>query len=98
MIVDIREKRLLWASGALRKKVAECERLARDVKIRMVFEELRLRSEKYNEIVRILSQRFDASPSTVKRAIRRLAPAAERAASRGPRRPPAYPPRPPNRR
>jgi hypothetical protein len=96
MIIEVREKRLLWASGALRKKIAECERLARDVKIRLVYEELKLRGEGYNESIRILGNRFDASTSTVKRAIRKLAPSSERRGRPPHRAATTYPVRPPD--
>ena len=58
-------------------EVELAEVLARDAKIHMVYEELTLRGERYNESVRLLSKRFDSSPSTVKRAIRRFSPASQ---------------------
>jgi len=72
------EERLLEASGELRLMVESCRRLARDVKIRLVYDEMRLRGDGYNLAVRRLCRRFQASPSTVKRAIRRRAPPWER--------------------
>lgn len=76
------EARLLQSSGLLRRKVEECRKLARDVKIRVIYEELRLRGDGYNDAVRRLCRRFEASPSTVKRAIRKMAPPWERKRSR----------------
>ena len=71
------ERELMRASPLLRRKVAEAALVARDVKIRLVFEQLRRRGDGYNAAVRRLSRRFDASTSTIKRAIRRTGGEAE---------------------
>lgn len=82
------ESRLLEASPLLRKKVEECLKIARDVKIRMVYDDMRLRGDGYNDAVRLLSRRFRASPSTVKRALRRSCPPWERRSREGAKAPP----------
>ncbi len=68
MIVD---PKLLVKSPLLRKKAAELERLARDVRIATVYEEMLALGERPTEAIAGLSGRFAASPSTVKRAVRK---------------------------
>ena len=66
------ERNLMRASPLLRRKVAQAALVARDVKIRLVYEQLRIRGDGYNESVKRLASRFNASHSTIKRAIRRV--------------------------
>ncbi|PLX46580.1 MAG: hypothetical protein C0609_00170 [Deltaproteobacteria bacterium] len=66
------EERLLRNFPILRKKFAECERAVRDVKVWIVYDELRRRGESYSETIRHLASRFGASASTIKRAVRKM--------------------------
>ncbi len=66
------EQRLLRASPKLRQMVIECERMARDVKIHLVYVEMLARGDGYNSAVRNLCKRFGLSKSTVKRSLRRM--------------------------
>ena len=66
------EERLLRGFPVLRKKVAECERIIRDVKVWLVYDELRRKGESYSDAVRHLVKRFGQSPSTIKRSVRRM--------------------------
>jgi hypothetical protein len=68
------EEKVLNASPLLREKIGHCQRLARDVKIGLVYGELRTRGESYSGAVRLLSERFTISRSTIKRAISLCAP------------------------
>jgi len=70
-VIRVEEERLLAASGELRRKVAACARLARDVKVRLVFEEMRLRGDGYTTVVRRLAARFHLSVSQIKRILAR---------------------------
>lgn len=66
------EERTLRASPELRRMVSECERLARDVKIHLVYHELKNGGSGHNQSLRSLSKRFGTSFSTVKRALKRI--------------------------
>jgi hypothetical protein len=66
------EERTLRASPELRRMVSECERLARDVKIHLVYNELKSGGAGHNQSLRSLAKRFGASFSTVKRALKRI--------------------------
>jgi DNA-binding GntR family transcriptional regulator len=66
------EERTLRASPELRRMVSECERLARDVKMHLVYTELKNGGYGHNQSLRSLAKRFDVSFSTVKRALRRI--------------------------
>lgn len=87
-MIRVEEARLLAACGELRRKVAECERLARDVKIRLVYEELLADGDGPNAALRKLAERFNLSRSHLKRVIRRLeSPEAREKRLRSPSRP-----------
>ena len=76
-MIRVEEERLLRASGALRRKVEECRRLARDVKIRLLHDEMQLQGKGHAAIVRILGERFGLSRTQVKRVIRDHRPPAK---------------------
>lgn len=87
-MIRVAEARLLAACGELRRKVAECERLARDVKIRLVYEELLADGDGPNGALRKLSERFGLSRSHLKRVVRRReSPEAREKRLKTPRRP-----------
>ena len=68
------EAELLKASPLLRKKMAELKCLERQVRIRLLYEDLRIQGKHYNLALRLVVSRFNVSLSTVKRAMKRTAP------------------------
>ncbi|TLN00096.1 hypothetical protein FDZ71_14845 [bacterium] len=72
------EERVLRASPELRRMVARCELLARDVKVGLIYGEMTARGMGSNQAILALSKRFNASRSTMKRALKRLSEAKKR--------------------
>lgn len=60
----------LKISPALRKKVRELQRISREVRMCLTYDELLNEGDGRGEAIRNLARRFSASESTVKRAIR----------------------------
>lgn len=91
MILEI-DTAIMRKSPELRKKVRECWRLARDIRLREAFKMLLDNGEGYSHAVAALADLYDISPATVKRAAKGMAATAEQLAAKR-RRP--YAKRPP---